>query len=353
VNTLTYRSVTKLPQFWQVGIYPIALPPTYNLIGVRLGADSNCRDSDQYMPLGTEPAGVTDDDGSPGNWREYESVEDYEPEEFDPHSLGPDIPEVDDYADADVDSSVRTRFWTLVLVFNVAVLALAVGLMLIAFEGNWEFGGQLVAGGAVVSAYGFYHYRKTKQKLAAEGERGATGDSGVSDGTENREGTEVTDRNREAAATDRKGQSAGRRTEGMRTVEDGDGDRYILLKESAESSLVRDPETGERSHLPNDDLEPVAGESPLETATAGLSEEAIGLLTAVHDRRALGLLVEIDERGPVGVRALSEYDLCESDLHGLLGEFRAAGLIAERSVGGERGYDTTEAGAEALSRLRR
>jgi hypothetical protein len=299
------------------------------------------------MSLDAEPGDVTDaDDGSPGNWREYESVEYGEPEEFDPHSLGPDVPEAPDYTDVDVDRSLGIRFWGLVLVFNVALLALSLGLMFIAFEGNFSLGGRLVGGGLLLSGYGYYQYRRTKRDLAADtGEESTDGGAVVGDVGSGSGGT--TD-----GRTERKGQSAGERTGGMRTVEDGNGDRYILLKESGESSLVRDPATGERSHLPNDDLEPVAGESPLETATAPLPAETVGLLTAVPDRRALGLLLEIDERGPVGVRPLLAYDLCESDLHGLLGEFRAAGLITERTVDGERGYDTTDAGAEALSRLR-
>jgi len=138
----------------------------------------------------------------------------------------------------------------------------------------------------------------------------------------------------------------------MRTVEDDAGDRYILLKESGESSLVRDPETGERRHVANDDLEPVVGESPLATAAGAVSEPVRTLLTAVPDERALGLLLELEERGPLAVRALLAYDLCESDLHGLLAEFRAAGLVVETEVAGERGYATTDRASEGLARLR-
>jgi hypothetical protein len=299
------------------------------------------------MSLGAESEAVTDaDDGSPGNWREYESVEQNEPEEFDPHSLGPDVPEVPDYTDADVNRSIGIRFWGLVGVFNVALLALSLGIMFVAFENNVSLGSRLVGGGLLLSGYGYYQYRQTKRNLDT-GTGGESTDGGVVIGDSESESCGSA-----GGRDERKGQSVGERTGGMRTVEDGNGDRYILLKESGESSLVRDPATGERRHLPNDDLEPVAGESPLETATAPLPAETVGLLTAVPDRRALGLLLEVDERGPVGVRALLAYDLCESDLHGLLGEFRAAGLITERTVDGERGYDTTDAGAEALSRLR-
>jgi hypothetical protein len=139
----------------------------------------------------------------------------------------------------------------------------------------------------------------------------------------------------------------------MRTVRDVDGSRYVLLKQSEESSLVRDPETGQRRHVRTADLEPVEGESPLETAASAVPEPVRTVLTAVRDDRALGLLFEVRARGPVAVRTLLDgTDLCESDLHGLLAEFRAAGLVAETRVRGQRGYDTTETAETALARLR-
>jgi hypothetical protein len=139
----------------------------------------------------------------------------------------------------------------------------------------------------------------------------------------------------------------------VRTVRDDDGRRYVLLKRSGESSLVRDPESGDRRHLPNTDLEPVDGESPLATTARAVPEPVRTVLGAVRDDRALGLLLELDARGPVAVRTLLDgTDLCESDLHGLLAEFRAAGLVTEADASGRRGYDTTERAGAALSRLR-
>jgi hypothetical protein len=138
----------------------------------------------------------------------------------------------------------------------------------------------------------------------------------------------------------------------MRTVRDECGNRYLLLKQSSDSSRVRDPETGEERHLPNESLKVVEGESPLETASRVVPDPVRRVVTATHDDRSLGLLVEIDERGPVDVRVLLDaYDLCESDLHGLLAEFRAAGLIREVEVAGGRGYDTTETASDGLAAL--
>ena len=138
----------------------------------------------------------------------------------------------------------------------------------------------------------------------------------------------------------------------MRPVRDDDGDRYLLVKRSSESSLVRDPATGETEYRPTASLDPV-DESPLRTAARSLPPELRTLLSAVPDERALGLLLELDADGPLAVRTLlSAYDLCESDLHGLLAELRAAGLLAETTVAGERGYETTPAASDALAVLR-
>lgn len=136
----------------------------------------------------------------------------------------------------------------------------------------------------------------------------------------------------------------------MRTVEH-DGDRYLLVKHSSDSSLVRDPTTGEERYLPNDELRTL-DESPLAVAATHVPDATRRLLTAVHDERALGLLVVIDQFGPLSVRGLLDrYDLCEADLHGTVGELVAAGFLEEHEVDGERGYATTTVASEALEQV--
>lgn len=140
----------------------------------------------------------------------------------------------------------------------------------------------------------------------------------------------------------------------MRTVRDESGDAYLLLKRSDESSLVRDPRSGEETYLDNDRLELADDDAVLETVALAVPSAVRRVLTAVPNERALGLLVALDDRGPLPVRELLDAtDLCESDLHGLLAEFRAAGLLEERRVAGERGYATTDAAADALASLTR
>lgn len=117
----------------------------------------------------------------------------------------------------------------------------------------------------------------------------------------------------------------------MQTVEDTNEKRYLLLKRSGESSLVRDPGTGEERYVENSALSPVAGASPLETAANEVPSELRRFLRGVHDDRTLGLLILLDSQGPLPVRELLEFDsLCESDFHGTIAELRAAGLLEER-----------------------
>ncbi|ESS07513.1 MAG: hypothetical protein A07HB70_00053 [uncultured archaeon A07HB70] len=139
----------------------------------------------------------------------------------------------------------------------------------------------------------------------------------------------------------------------MQTVEDSAGRRLLVVKRAAESWLVRDPATGEEQYVDPEAVDPVAGASPLATAAGALDDDARRLVLAARDDRALGLLCHLAADGPVAVRALlGETDLCESDLHGLLAELRAAGLVAEQTVDGRRGYALSGRGADALDRLR-
>lgn len=139
----------------------------------------------------------------------------------------------------------------------------------------------------------------------------------------------------------------------MQTVRDGNGDTYLLIKRSAESSRVRDPDTGEERYIDNAELSVVDGESPLTTAVSGVPVSVRQLLRAVHNDRSLGLLALVVDEGSLSVvELLDTADMCESDLHGTVTELRAAGLIRETEIAGRRGYAATEAAIEALDLLR-
>ena len=138
----------------------------------------------------------------------------------------------------------------------------------------------------------------------------------------------------------------------MRTVETSDGERHLLLSESDGTARLRDPATGEERTVDADALEPIA-DSALSVAAGGVPESVRRTVTAVHDERALGLLVTLVDDGPTAVvDLLSHSGLCESDFNGLFGELRAAGLVAECRIAGERGYEATETAEEAVEQLR-
>ncbi|PSQ59462.1 hypothetical protein BRD18_03290 [Halobacteriales archaeon SW_7_71_33] len=143
------------------------------------------------------------------------------------------------------------------------------------------------------------------------------------------------------------------------------GDRRLLLKISGDACLVRDPATGERRYLPADRLERVDA-SPLDLDGDGDSDVPAVLRALAGNGRAVGLLVELVSRAEEGdgdgvqrdaatpVRVLLDATtLCESDLHGVLAEVEAAGLVerVERSVGG-RAYRPTDRGREAVDSIR-
>ena len=123
-----------------------------------------------------------EEDGSLSDWQAVEQRYDAEPdpEEFEPGNLGPEIPEAPDLTEVEASSEVRYRFWALVMVFNVALLAASVGVMFVAFQGEWELGGQLTLAGLVLFGFGYYRYRQTKAALAEKPEEAGSEDDASS-----------------------------------------------------------------------------------------------------------------------------------------------------------------------------
>jgi len=61
-----------------------------------------------------------------------------------------------------------------------ALLAASVGVMFVAFQGEWELGGQLTLAGLALFGFGYYRYRQTKAVLAEKGEE----EQGESEGSD-------------------------------------------------------------------------------------------------------------------------------------------------------------------------
>lgn len=60
---------------------------------------------------------------------------------------------------------MRTLFWVLVLVFNVAVFGLAVGTMILYFDRDPVLGGGLIGLGLVAGVLGLMGYRHGRTRL--------------------------------------------------------------------------------------------------------------------------------------------------------------------------------------------
>ncbi|EMA06813.1 hypothetical protein SAMN05443574_105242 [Haloarcula vallismortis] len=79
----------------------------------------------------------------------------YEPDEFDPESLGPDVPSP---SDGGYSGDATGLFVRLVIVFNVALLALSLGPMLAYFEGQVDLGVRIFLVGVIAFGYGTFRY---------------------------------------------------------------------------------------------------------------------------------------------------------------------------------------------------
>lgn len=85
-----------------------------------------------------------------------------EPAEFDPQSLGPDIPEVaqsNGSGDATADSETLQMFYAAVLFANVGLLGISLGPMLWYFRGLTETGAGLTLVGFVALGMTYRQYR--------------------------------------------------------------------------------------------------------------------------------------------------------------------------------------------------
>ena len=70
-------------------------------------------------------------------------------ESDDDETLGLEVPSVPEFSADDADPELRRRFWSLVLLFNVALFGMSLGLMLVGFEGRLKVGGAIFLVGLV------------------------------------------------------------------------------------------------------------------------------------------------------------------------------------------------------------
>lgn len=91
----------------------------------------------------------------------------------DPSAELDDEPEDTETPTVDVPQDLWLSFWYLVVVFNAAVLALGVGLLLVTLGNDPDLGGRLLLAGGALSVYGYYRYRTNPYSDGLDAESGA------------------------------------------------------------------------------------------------------------------------------------------------------------------------------------
>ena len=95
----------------------------------------------------------------------------YEEGAFDTSPSVPEAPAPSDPTDvdySDVDPELRQLFWKLVVVVKLTLLTLTLGVLFLTLGDSPGLGWQLLAGGAVLIAYGVYQYRQSKARIDDE-----------------------------------------------------------------------------------------------------------------------------------------------------------------------------------------
>jgi len=99
-----------------------------------------------------------------------EEPDDPFPEYTDPsRAEGPDPGTAETAADiTEVPQEVSRRFWSLVVVFNLGLLATALGLLLVGFRGELLAGGASLGLGVGALVYGVVKYRASRRAIARD-----------------------------------------------------------------------------------------------------------------------------------------------------------------------------------------
>lgn len=137
----------------------------------------------------------------------------------------------------------------------------------------------------------------------------------------------------------------------MRLVRDDAESPHLVLNRDGDAWRVRGLTSGTERTLEPEAVDSIEAAHPLDVAADALPTPDTGPL-AIADDRTFGMAVLLSRAGPQPVHVLLETEgLCESDLHGLMGELGAAGLVSETTVDGQRGYRATETATEAVADL--
>ncbi|ELY88756.1 hypothetical protein C483_15512 [Natrialba hulunbeirensis JCM 10989] len=217
-------------------------------------------DSDSTTQSESTTTTTTDDETAPGEWNPEKSyrdsstdsltiprvetedagstfMEDFRSEHESESGAGSvSVPEVST-EESDVPTELLKAFWGIVIVLNAAILAVALGLMFMFFEGVSQTAGALVVGGIVLFGFAYYRYWSFQNRTDGF----SVPDSGEMDGSD------------DGVADDR--------AEDDRTKDNGadaDGDKSIDTADTAErdddiSARTDEKPSTEAEHSGSDD----------------------------------------------------------------------------------------------------
>jgi len=92
-------------------------------------------------------------------------------EKYDPTIEGdaePGEQHIPDPSEVDIPADTARLFWYLVVVFNVSLVALSIGVMMMLFLDETLLGGQITLVGAILFGYGYYRYRSYQRETAGD-----------------------------------------------------------------------------------------------------------------------------------------------------------------------------------------
>ncbi|MFC4358788.1 hypothetical protein ACFO0N_12625 [Halobium salinum] len=101
----------------------------------------------------------------------------------------PEAPSTRDTSENEVSADVAATFWGVVFIVNIGLFAVALGPMLVFFNGQWEWGGGLFAFGVLALGHAYSRYRTFKRDQEAK-EREGDGDATAVDGGGDADGTD-------------------------------------------------------------------------------------------------------------------------------------------------------------------
>lgn len=122
--------------------------------------------SNDFSPTRVSVRAVSDEADAEGRefWEESGDSWPDEPEEFDPHSLGPGVPEVPEAPDptsddVELSGDLVKAFWAAVVFANVGLLGVSLGPMLVFFEGRTDAGVAAFLVGTLSLVFAYRRYR--------------------------------------------------------------------------------------------------------------------------------------------------------------------------------------------------